>query len=246
MKTILVTSALTFVPGNYDGFVRPLLKSPHLDALIVLENRSLLHLLQALTLVLSGAAPALGLQILRNFFGSSLKQRRTAALAAGKDFQIFCDPNAADCLEYLRSRSPDLILNARTRFIFRKALLAVPKIGCVNIHHGLLPEQRGLMCDLWSHLESVQTGFSFHVMTPKLDDGPIIKATPVPSDQKDYLESIRRSADLEAQTALSLLDELSRDPQLRGSPNRTDKGVVYRRNPGLFDFYRLRRKGVRV
>lgn len=245
MKTIVMTSALTFVPDNYDGFVLPLAQSPHVTGLVVLENRGFVYFAQAVALIVTLAAPALGWSLLKNFFGGSLRRRRSAFEGAGKKVWVFNEPHSAECLELLQNENPDLILNARTRFIFRKKLLATPKLGCVNIHHGLLPDQRGLMCDFWAHLSGEETGFSIHVMTPKLDDGPIIKAVPVKTDQKDYLESLEKGARLEAQTCLSLLEEIARSGKIDGTPNRSEK-AVYRRNPGLADFYRMKRKGIRI
>lgn len=38
MKTYVVTSSVTFVPKNYDDFIAPLAKSPHVAGLIIIDN----------------------------------------------------------------------------------------------------------------------------------------------------------------------------------------------------------------
>lgn len=245
MKTLLATSALTFVPDNYDDLVLPLLESPHVGGLLLVDNREPDFLLKGMALLLSGAAPAFGRQLCRNWFSRTIERRRELCRRLGKDFLVTKDPNSDESIEWIRRGGFDLILNARTRNFFRKKLLAVPKRGCLNIHHGLLPEQRGLMCDFWSHLEGLPSGFSIHVMTSKLDDGPILKAVEVKTDQRDYMESLRIGARREAEECLRLLDDVARTGDIpAGTPNRSDR-AVYRRNPGLMDFYRLGNKGIR-
>lgn len=245
MKTLLATSALTFVPDNYDGLVLPLLQSPLIGGLLLVDNREPAFLAKGLALMATGAAPAFGAQLWRNWFSGSIERRRQMCVAAGKEFLMTADPNADDVVAWIKERNFDLILNARTRSFFKKKLLAAAKRGCLNIHHGLLPEQRGLMCDFWAHLEGTPSGFSVHVMTSKLDDGPILKAVEVKTDQTDYMESLRIGARREAEECLRLLEEISSLESLPpGIPNRSDS-AVYRRNPGLMDFYKLGGKGIR-
>lgn len=246
MKTLLVTSAVTFVPHNYDGLVLPLAKDPHIEALVVIDNRSFDIVLKALLLILSLAAPRMGWHLLKNFFDDSLKRKQAAYQAAGKKVFVVDDINSEQSLKLLNELQPDLILNARTRSFFKKKLLALPKLGCINIHHGLLPDQRGLMCDFWAHLFDTPAGFSIHEMTSKLDDGSLLKVVEVPSDKKDYLASLDLGASLEAQAASNVLRDISTRGKILGQANLKTDTTVYRSNPRLRDFYRLRSKGVSI
>lgn len=245
MRAALVTSALTFVPRNYQGFVQPLLEDPRVIGLIECANKEWHYAAKGLALVASRAAPDLGRQLIRNFFEDTTSLRRRQCERLGKTFMSISTPNSREFLEFIENHRIDLVINARTRFIYHRKTLNAPQIGCINIHHGLLPDQRGLMCDFWSHLENQDSGFSIHVMTPKLDDGPILRAVPVPTDRSDYLNSIEVAAEMEARVCSELIGEIERTGKLAGTPNSSDK-CVYRSNPGLFDFYRLRRKGVRI
>ncbi|MCX7977427.1 MAG: formyltransferase family protein [Bdellovibrionaceae bacterium] len=245
MKTLVVSSALTFVPDNYEGLICPLAEHPHVQGLMLLENRTLLLAAQATALVMTGAAPRLGLQLLRNFNSESLQRKLKTYQNMGKQTSIFQDPNSPEALSWIRSGGFDLILNARTRFIFKRELLGIPRIGCINIHHGLLPKQRGLMCDLWSFFDNEPLGFSIHRMTPKLDDGEILAVVEVPRQGQDYLATIAAGAKLELETCRQVLDRIAESGRIEGRSNHS-ADIVYRRNPTLLDFYRLRQKGVRL
>lgn len=246
MRTILVTSAVTFVPENYDNLVLPLAEDPHIEALVVIDNRDIEIVVKALLLLLSLAAPAMGWQLLKNFFDNSLERKKAAYHAAGKKVLVVKDINSAESLQTLRDLRPDLILNARTRSFFKKSLLAIPKLGCINIHHGLLPDQRGLMCDFWAHIHNTPAGFSIHQMTSKLDDGALLKVVEVPSDKKDYLGSLNVGATLEAEAARQVLAVIHAAGAVQGTANIKTEKTVYRSNPRLRDFYRLRIRGVRI
>ncbi|WII72867.1 formyltransferase family protein [Bdellovibrio sp. 22V] len=246
MRTLLVTSAVTFVPQNYDGLVLPLAQDPHITALVVIDNRSWDIIVKALLLLLSGAAPLMGWQLLKNFFDNSLERKKKAFSAAGKKVWVLKDINSEESLNILHSLQPDLIVNARTRSFFKKKLLAIPKMGCINIHHGLLPDQRGLMCDFWAHLFDTSFGFSIHEMTSKLDDGALLKVVEVHSDKSNYLESLATGASLEANATAEVLRQIAAEKTVRGVENTRTPQTVYRTNPQLRDFYKLRSKGTRI
>lgn len=246
MRTWLVTSAVTFVPDNYEDLVLPLAQDPHIEGLLILNNRSPDVVLKALALILTGAGPRMGWQLLKNFYSDSTYKKIKAYEAADKKVLIYKDINEPECVAALEKIQPDLLLNARTRSFFRKKILAVPKLGCINIHHGLLPDQRGLMCDFWAHLEGTPAGFSIHVMTSKLDDGAILSAMEVPSDKKDYLHSIKEAARLEPQAASEVLANIACTGRIDGVPNEKTGSTVYRSNPGIKNFFQLRLRGVKI
>lgn len=246
MRTLLVTSAVTFVPQNYDNLTLPLAKDPHIVALVVIDNRHFDIVLKALLLIVTLAAPAMGWQLLKNFFDNSLQRKQNTYQAAGKPVLIVKDINSKTALSQIKELTPDLILNARTRSFFKRELLAIPKLGCINIHHGLLPDQRGLMCDFWAHLHNTPAGFSIHQMTSKLDDGALLKVVEVPSDKKDYLGSLNFGATMEAQAASQVIASINAAGVVQGTANIKTEKTIYRSNPRLRDFYRLRIRGVRI
>lgn len=246
LKSVLVTSEVTFVGENYHQVILSLANNPHITALIVIQNRA--PVLSALGLVtaMTGAAPRFGFQLLKNNLFPGTQEKVKAYEAAGKKVYFTKDINTPETLDYLRSLNPDLIVNARSRCFFRDAVLALPRLGCINIHHGLLPFQRGVMCDFWAHMHGRPFGFTIHQMTKKIDDGPILRVEEVKISPKDYTESIFEGSKLEARVLAEVLDDIDSKQILAGIPNLKTAETKYWKNPKLTDFYRLRLKGIKV
>ncbi|NUM57844.1 MAG: hypothetical protein HUU56_04390, partial [Bdellovibrionaceae bacterium] len=207
MKAIIVTSQITFVPENYDRFVLKMAEHPHVLGLIVLKNRDPLFLLKATYLILSGAAPRLGFQVFKNYLSSFTNKRTNGYKKNQKKIWFLDTINSSEAIKIVEEEKVDLIVNARTRYIYKKSILNIPRYGCINIHHGLLPNQRGLMCDFWAHLEGEKFGFSIHKMTSKIDDGDILKVIEVKSSKNNYLESLLVASQQEAHICGELLHE---------------------------------------
>ncbi|MEW5765376.1 MAG: methionyl-tRNA formyltransferase [Acidobacteriota bacterium] len=85
--------------------------------------------------------------------------------------------------EALRALEPDLIVVAAYGKILPKAVLEVPRFGCINVHASLLPRHRGaspVSHAIWEGDEV--TGVSIMRMEEGLDTGPVYaqRAIPVP------------------------------------------------------------------
>jgi methionyl-tRNA formyltransferase len=101
------------------------------------------------------------------------------------------DLNSADFLEWLRGRQVDLLVSVAAPQIFRRPLLEVPRLGCVNIHNSLLPRYRGMLPNFWQlyHGEKV-VGASVHRVNEALDDGEILLQHRVDVLPDESLESL--------------------------------------------------------
>lgn len=78
-------------------------------------------------------------------------------------------------LAQLAELAPDLILTAAYGKIFRGRLLALPRLGCYNLHPSLLPELRGLSPATCSILRGdAVTGVTLYRMVEAVDAGPIV------------------------------------------------------------------------
>lgn len=237
---------MTFVPDNYDGLVLPLADSPHVAGLLVLDNADLKLRAKALAALARGA-PRLGARLLRNSFWRRRERRRRFAYEArGKGFWVARSINDPAALRVLREGGFDLVINARTRFIYKDAALGVARLGCINIHHGLLPDQRGVMCDLWALASGQPAGFSIHRMTGKIDDGEILRVVTVSRGERDYGRHLAAAAAREADSLASLLDEIARTDRVAGTPNAHGECMVYRRDPTRADLRRMRARGMRL
>lgn len=82
---------------------------------------------------------------------------------------------------------PDLIILCRCKKKIKNKILSIPKIGCTNIHFGLLPKYGGIAPIHWAIRNGEEKiGVTLQFMSEKFDEGDII-------DQKTFLtKSIKR------------------------------------------------------
>lgn len=246
MKTLLVTSRVTFVPGNYDALVAGLATCPQVGGLLVLDNFRLKLVGKALGLIAAGASRT-GAALLRNGFGPSMRHRRKAFAAAGKPVWKLSSINSPEALTPIRDHGFDLVLNARTRFIYNAEILAAPRLGCINIHHGLLPEQRGTMCDLWALCEGRPAGFSIHVMIPQVDAGPILVREQVSDgSDRDYPAYLLKASRREREVVAALLESISRGGLSAGIANKASPGLNMFRSPTFQQIRTMRKRGLKI
>lgn len=108
------------------------------------------------------------------------------ARAHGVPVEDVADINAPEFLERLREMGVDLVISVSCPQIFRKELLALPPLGCVNVHAAPLPRYRGMLPTFWVLYEQEpETAVTVHFMNERLDDGPIIlqEAVPIPAGE---------------------------------------------------------------
>ncbi len=83
--------------------------------------------------------------------------------------------NRPDSLEYLRGLAPDLIVVAAFGQLLKKAVLELPRYGCINVHASLLPRYRGAAPIQWAIIRGERwTGVTTMVMDEGMDTGPIL------------------------------------------------------------------------
>lgn len=243
MKVLLVTSQVTFVPDNYNGLVLEMANHKNIAGLVELKNRDLKLFFKALGLCFF-IAPRIGWQLLSNMLGNSSARRRKTLRSKNKTFIRFDSVNSGELRDYVKSNNIDLIVNARTRFIYGKELLGAPKSGCINIHHGLLPQQRGTMCDLWALAQNQDAGFSIHHMTARIDDGPILVKQVVPAHDKNYMNYLRRAAQQEAKALAELMDRMESGDVTTTLNSAPQSETVYRKNPTIKELRQLKSDGL--
>lgn len=82
--------------------------------------------------------------------------------------------NRKEHLVYLRKKKIDIIISSNGH-IFKKDLLQLPKIACINRHSGLLPSYGGVLPLFWTMLKNEKRfGVSVHYMVEKVDKGNIL------------------------------------------------------------------------
>lgn len=88
---------------------------------------------------------------------------------------------AQEGIDAIKAICPDIIITAAYGQIVPKAILDIPRFGCINVHASLLPEYRGAAPIQWAIIKGEeQTGVTIMYMDPGLDTGDIISSSSMP------------------------------------------------------------------
>lgn len=263
-RILIVTSQVTFVPRNYANLFSEFLKLREKDIefknsykikVVLLKNRSPLLIIKALVLILTGA-PRIGFHLLKNTICSYFGDERVKILKQAEiNTFYFKTPNSLEFRNFLRQEKIDLLVNARTRFIYKRKTLNSPKLGAYNIHHGILPDNRGTMCDLWAMYKNEKIGFSLHQMNEKIDDGRIIKVythstenSPKPLNYVEYLE---QSSTIEGRALFEFVRDCFKEIEQHGIErisiaNTPVKKLAHTKNPTFKEIWKMKLKGIKL
>jgi methionyl-tRNA formyltransferase len=113
-------------------------------------------------------------------------------------------------LAELTSLAPQLIVVAAYGLLLPPALLAIPALGCVNVHASLLPKYRGAAPINWALIRGERmTGVTIMMIDETLDTGPMLLQSEVAIDPSDDAGSLQvRLAQCGAETLLKALQGL--------------------------------------
>jgi methionyl-tRNA formyltransferase len=127
--------------------------------------------------------------------------------------------------EILKSLQPDLMIVVAYGLILPPAVLAIPSLGCVNVHASLLPRWRGASPIQQAILAGdSETGVSIMQMEAGLDTGPVFSESCcaiLPTDTAQTLHD--RLSLLGAEALLRVLPDLSQ----RTSQKQNDEQASY-------------------
>jgi folate-dependent phosphoribosylglycinamide formyltransferase PurN len=209
-----------------------------ISGIVILKNNSIDLIKKGLYLRMVGAK-----NIGANLINNSLKMRigdpvrEKLAKKYSIPIHYFQSSNDPQFEELVKNQKIDLLINARTRDIYKKKILQAPKIACINVHHGVLPKYRGTMCDLYAIFENRTPGFSVHYMDRKIDNGKIIEV--VSSKNKfnykinDYEDYIFKSSIYEGKVISFIVnnwDQVTMPDKL--IPNNSE-AAIYTKNPDI-------------
>lgn len=76
-------------------------------------------------------------------------------------------------LATLADLAPDYLLSVHFPYLFPPAVLALPRIGTLNLHPALLPFNRGWHTPSWAILEGTPVGATLHWVDDAVDSGDI-------------------------------------------------------------------------
>ncbi len=104
----------------------------------------------------------------------------------GRPVEVAADINAEPFIRCLREYAPDLVIMASFDQIVRADVLAIPRLGWLNIHPSLLPRHRGPEPIYWAIAQGDrEAGITLHWAVERIDAGPILEqrtVTILPAD----------------------------------------------------------------
>lgn len=124
-------------------------------------------------------------------------------------------------VEVLRELAPDVIVVVAFGQLLPKAILEIPKYGCVNVHASLLPKYRGAAPIQWAVIDGEEvSGVTTMLMDEGLDTGDMLEKAELILDEKETGGSLfEKLSNLGGELILSTLDKLE-----SGTAVRTPQG----------------------
>ena len=139
--------------------------------------------------------------------------------------------NTAEAAAYVRKCAPDIVLIFGAGLIKEPLFSALPFYK-INLHLGLSPWYRGNATLFWPfyNLEPNWAGATLHIITPGIDDGPMIAHAIPELRQGDGVHDVGvRTVSAAAETALKMLDMFK---------SRGELPLTQQKSPGRL--YRMR------
>jgi methionyl-tRNA formyltransferase len=150
--------------------------------------------------------------------------------------------NDAASRDFIRARSPDLLVSAFFNQRIAEDIARIPRLGAVNIHPSALPDFKGVDPVFFAMLRGATTlGVSVHRVSPEWDAGEIVRRDVVPADAGDSVfHATARLYDRGAELLVQALGGIE-----AGAPADAQGGEgCYDSWPSRVDVASLRRKGV--
>jgi hypothetical protein len=133
----------------------------------------------------------------------------------------------------MRGLAPDLAVLMGADIV-PPPVLAVPPLGTINAHYGLLPAYRGMNVTEWSVLCGDPVGVTIHLVDGGVDTGPMLLREEVPLTPGETFETLRRKhQDVAARLLVEAVLQI-RGGTARPVPQVPEQGrQYYRMHPAL-------------
>jgi len=143
-------------------------------------------------------------------------------------YELVPDVNAEQFRQRLREASTDLLISVSCPQIFKKPLIELPQLGCLNIHGAILPHYRGVLPSFWMLANKEKNaGVSIYYVNEKIDAGELCGQRIfeiVPGESLDSF--ITRSKAIAAELLLEVLAKIE-DGTITHSPLNLADGSYY-------------------
>ncbi|HMU40884.1 MAG TPA: methionyl-tRNA formyltransferase [Pseudomonadota bacterium] len=99
---------------------------------------------------------------------------------------LFLKPQKSNFVAELTALAPDLVVVVAYGRILPPEVLAIPRLGCWNVHGSVLPNYRGAAPIQWALIRGeTKTGVTLMQMEAGLDTGPALRCREIPISEDD-------------------------------------------------------------
>ena len=146
----------------------------------------------------------------------------------GVMYELVPDVNAEIFRQRLREAGTDLLISVSCPQIFKKPLIELPQLGCLNIHGAILPHYRGVLPSFWMLANKEKNaGVSIYFVNEKIDAGELCGQRIFEIIPGESLDSfITRSKAIAAELLLEVLGKIE-DETITRSPLNLAEGSYY-------------------
>ncbi len=151
--------------------------------------------------------------------------------------------NGEEAVAKLQNLRADLGIVLGSR-VLRRNIFSVPRVGCINLHKGRVPDYRGLPPGFWELYDGAQSaGITVHFVDSGLDTGDVIATSEIPIERLEtpdtLLEKLHEEGTRVLAAAVASIQggEFTREPQprttrkTRTKPSRAQVAELRRRLP---------------
>lgn len=167
---------------------------------------------------------------------------KEAALAHGLSVYQPRRVREPECVEYLRTFAPDMIVVVAFGQILPKEILDMPRYCCVNVHASLLPKYRGAAPIQWAVINGERvTGVTTMRMDEGLDTGDMILKTELELREDETGGSLfERLAEAGAKLCVQTLKEIQQGTAVYTPQNHEEAThtTMIKKQMGEIDFTR--------
>ncbi len=150
-----------------------------------------------------------------------------------------------DFIESLKSFSPDLFLVTAYGRILTENVLAVPPLGCINVHGSILPRYRGAAPVQWAILKGEkETGITIMQMDEGMDTGDILLPGTIPIEEDDTAATLAlKLSQLGGSLLVEALDRLRDNnlPPIKQNETKATMAPLLEKENGLIEWQQTAR-----
>lgn len=159
---------------------------------------------------------------------------------------VFQPEKIGTIVEEIKDFHPDFIITCAYGQIVPRAILEIPKYGCINVHASLLPKLRGGAPIHKAIINGfTKTGVTIMYMNEKMDEGDIIAQAEIPIEENDTASSLHDKlsilgSDLLMKTLPSIIDGTS--TRIKQDSSKASYAFTLKREDERIDFSKTKRE----